>query len=320
MGVRKLELWAPWSSDSVECRSCTWAVISDNAPCACGSGSCTLAAGLPLPELTGGCYIEVFREKHVPTAKGTLQNSVQPWQGRTLQKDEEEEDLADSGRLFVHNLLYTSTEENLKGLFSPYGNPKGFAFVIFMFPEHAVKTCAAVDGQVFQGRMLHGLPSTIRTEASEDADTPGSSYKKKKVSKDKASSSSFHDWNTLFMGPNAVDDAIAQKYSDTKSQVLDHETKGSVAVCLAPGETQLVQEVQHFLLHNGVSLDSFSQATAERSKTMILAKNLPAGTLAAELWETFGHFGSLGRVLLPKDGVTVIIVEFLEPLEVCRSF
>ncbi|MBZ3884493.1 putative RNA-binding protein 19 [Sciurus carolinensis] len=248
---------------------------------------------------TGGCYIEVFREKHVPTAKGTLLNSVQPWQGQTLQKDEEEEVLADSGRLFVHNLLYTSTEENLKGLFSPYGRAPLLA------------TC---------GRMLHGLLSTIRTEASEDADTPGSSYKKKKVSKDKASSSSFHDWNTLFMGPNAVDDAIAQKYSGTKSQVLDHETKGSVAVCLAPGETQLVQEVQRFLLHNGVSLDSFSQATAERSKTVILAKNLPAGTLAAELWETFGRFGSLGRVLLPKGGITAIIVEFLETLKARRSF
>ncbi|MBZ3876758.1 putative RNA-binding protein 19 [Sciurus carolinensis] len=283
----------------------------------------------------GGCYIEVFREKHVPTAKGTLQNSVQPWQGWTLQKDEEEEDLADSGRLFVHNLLYTSTEENLKGLFSPYGplselhypinsltrKPQGLCLRHLHVPEHVVKACAAVDGQVFQGRMLHGLPSTIRKEASEDTETPGSSNKKRKVSKDKASSSSFHDWNMLFLGPNAMDDAIAQKYSGTKSQVLDHmKTKGSVAVCLAPGETQLVQEVQRFLLHNGVSLDSFSQATAERSKTVILAKNLPAGTLAAELWETFGRFGSLGRVLLPKGGVTAIIVEFLEPLEVHRSF
>ncbi|MBZ3875981.1 putative RNA-binding protein 19 [Sciurus carolinensis] len=276
----------------------------------------------------GGCYIEVFREKHVPTAKGTLQNSVQPWQGQTLWKDEEEEDLADSGRLFVHNLLYTSTEENLKGLFSPYGRASLLAACVGPCYRRPHWSAGLEDGRVAcplpplspQGRMLHGLPSTIRTEASEDADTPGSSYKKKKVSKDKASSSSFHDWNTLFMGPNAVDDAIAQKYSGTKSQVLDHETKGSVAVCLAPGETQLVQEVQRFLLHNGVSLDSFSQATAERSKTVILAKNLPAGTLAAELWETFGRFGSLGRVLLPKGGVTAIIVEFLEPLEARRSF
>lgn len=28
--------------------------------------------------------------------------------------------------------------------------PKGFAFVTFMFPEHAVRAYAEVDGQVFQ--------------------------------------------------------------------------------------------------------------------------------------------------------------------------
>lgn len=43
---------------------------------------------------------------------------------------------------------------------------------------------------LLQGRMLHVLPSTIKKEASEDTDTPGSSsYKKKKESKDKANSS-----------------------------------------------------------------------------------------------------------------------------------
>ncbi|XP_068419298.1 probable RNA-binding protein 19 isoform X3 [Eschrichtius robustus] len=285
-------------------------------------------------EYMGGRYIEVFREKNVPAAKAPPENSAKPWQGRTLGEHEEEEDLADSGRLFVRNLPYTSSEEDLEKLFSKYGplselhypidsltkKPKGFAFVTFMFPEHAVKAYAEVDGQVFQGRMLHVLPSTIKKEASEDADTPGSSsYKKKKESKDKANSSSSHNWNTLFMGPNAVADAIAQKYSATKSQVFDHETKGSVAVRVALGETQLVQEVRRFLLDNGVSLDSFSQAAAERSKTVILAKNLPAGTLAAELQETFGRFGSLGRVLLPEGGVTAI-VEFLEPLEARKAF
>lgn len=121
------------------------------------------------------------------------------------------------------------------------------------------------------------------------------------------------------MGPNAVADAIAQKYNATKSQVFDHETKGSVAVRMALGETQLVQEVRSFLIDNGVCLDSFSQAAAERSKTVILAKNLPAGTLAAELQEIFSRFGSLGRVLLPEGGITAI-VEFLEPLEARKAF
>ncbi|MBZ3874352.1 putative RNA-binding protein 19 [Sciurus carolinensis] len=280
----------------------------------------------------GGRYIKVFREKHVPTAKGPLQNS------RTLGKNEEEEGLADSRRLFVSNLPYTSTVEDLEGLFSSYGplselhypinsltkKPQGFAFITLMFPEHALRAYMAADGQVFQLR-AGCYTCCCPPSASEDADTPRSSYKKKAASKDKASSSSSHNWNILFMGPNAVTEAITQKYIATKYQVhlmavgllssLPQETKGSVAVRVAPGETQLVQEVHRFLLHNGVNLDSFNQAIAERSKSMILAKNLPAGTLAAELWETFSHFGSLGRVLLPKGGVTAIIVEFLEPLE-----
>lgn len=52
---------------------------------------------------------------------------------------------------------------------------------------------------------------------------------------------------------------------------------------------------------------------------MILAKNLPAGTLASELQEIFSRFGSLGRVLLPEGGITAI-VEFLEPLEARKAF
>lgn len=195
-------------------------------------------------EYMGGRYIEVFREK-APTAHGPPKSSSTPWQGRTLGEHEEEEDLADSGRLFVRNLSYTSSEEDLEKLFSAYGplselhypidnltkKPKGFAFVTFMFPEHAVKAYAEVDGQVFQGRMLHVLPSTIKKEASQDADTPGSSYKKKKEAMDKANSSSSHNWNTLFMGPNAVADAIAQKYNATKSQVFDHVSE-SLRVCV----------------------------------------------------------------------------------------
>ena len=55
MGVRKLELWVPWSSDSSGCRSCAWTLTSDHAVSACGSGSCTLVVGLHVPELTGVC-------------------------------------------------------------------------------------------------------------------------------------------------------------------------------------------------------------------------------------------------------------------------
>ena len=35
----------------------------------------------------------------------------------------------------------------------------GFAFITFMMPEHAVQAFNELDGHVFQGRLLHILPS-----------------------------------------------------------------------------------------------------------------------------------------------------------------
>lgn len=279
----------------------------------------------------GGRSINVFRVEQAKEAhiSGKLQN--RPWEERQIDS-ELQEDLLDSGRLFVRNLSYSCTEADLEALFSKYGplseihfpidkltkKPKGFAFVTFLITEHAVKAYTEVDGHIFQGRMLHILPSTVKKEDEGDAGAD-SGYKKQKALKDKANSSSSHNWNTLFMGTSSVAEVIAQKYNTSKSQVLDHEGKGSVAVRVALGETQIVQEVRRFLMENGVCLDSFSQAASARSKTVILVKNLPAGTQVAELQEVFGRFGDLGRVLLPEGGITAI-VEFFEPTEAKQAF
>ncbi|KAF3850875.1 hypothetical protein F7725_012647 [Dissostichus mawsoni] len=308
----------------------------------------------------GGRYIEVFRvdPNGGKGKRDRKDKEIDRSFTRTLKEDEEEEDVAESGRLFIRNLPYTCTEEEIKELllnmvslkqklsfkFIPaftliLGNnncpiseilfpidnltkkPKGFAFVMYMIPENAVTALAQLDGHIFQGRMLHLLPSTLKKEKTDsDAGGPGSStYKRQKDAKNKASSSSSHNWNTLFLGTSAVADAIADKYNTTKSQVLDHESKGSLAVRMALGETQIVQETRQFLLDNGVSLDSFSQAAAARSTGVILVKNLPAGVTVAELEELFSPHGSLGRVLLPPSGLTAII-EFLESTEAKRAF
>ncbi|CAJ0934782.1 unnamed protein product, partial [Ranitomeya imitator] len=60
-------------------------------------------------------------------------------------------------------------------------------------------------------------------------------------------------------------------------------------------------------------------AASPRSKTVILVKNLPAGTQVAELQEVFAPFGDLGRVLLPEGGISAI-VEFFEPTEAKQAF
>ena len=70
---------------------------------------------------------------------------------------------------------------------------------------------------------------------------------------------------------------------------------------------------------SNLTLVLHSQPSDKRSKTVILAKNLPAGTKAEELRELFSKSGSLGRVVLPPAGVTAI-VEFVEPSEARAAF
>ncbi|XP_039628243.1 probable RNA-binding protein 19 [Polypterus senegalus] len=283
----------------------------------------------------GGRYIEIFPASAPKHSGAGKHQSKQTEFSRNLKEDEEEEELAESGRIFVRNLPYTCSEEDVSNLFSKYGHiseihfpidhltkkPKGFAFVTFMIPENAVQAFAELDGHVFQGRMIHLIPSTIKKEKAEETlgNLAVSSYKKQKALKEKATSGSSHNWNTLFLGTNAVVDVIAEKYNTTKIQVLDHEAKGSMAVRVALGETQIVQETRQFLLDNKVSLDSFSQASDPRSKTVLLVKNLPAGVQVAELETVFCRFGTLGRVLLPPAGLTALI-EFLEPTEAKHAF
>ncbi len=77
-----------------------------------------------------------------------------------------EETVAESGRLFVRNLCYSVQESELEELFGAFGplsevnlpvdrltrKVKGFAFVTFMMPEHAVRAYSELDGKPFQGR------------------------------------------------------------------------------------------------------------------------------------------------------------------------
>jgi multiple RNA-binding domain-containing protein 1 len=48
----------------------------------------------------------------------------------------------------------------------------------------------------------------------------------------------------------------------------------------------------------------FFQALKQRSKTIILAKNLPAKTSVAEMRQLFMKYGELGRVVMPPAGIT----------------
>lgn len=100
----------------------------------------------------------------------------------------------------------------------------------------------------------------------------------------------------MFINQNALANLIAKKYNIDKSELYDvHQlsggkrNKGSVAVKLAIGETQIVNDIKKFLVRHGIKLDSFGKASAssssERSKNVILIKNLPSETTENDLKE-----------------------------------
>ena len=78
-----------------------------------------------------------------------------------------------------------------------------------------------------------------------------------------------HNWNTLFLGMNAVADVMADKYNTTKGSILDDASSSSLAVRMALGKTQIVTETRKFLLSQRVKLDFFGQVGL---KTCLLSK------------------------------------------------
>ncbi|CAG2101923.1 unnamed protein product, partial [Medioppia subpectinata] len=248
------------------------------------------------------------------------------------------EPVGESGRIYVRNLSYTCDETELRELFEQYGQlsefnlpidsytkkQKGFAFVTYVFPEHAVKAVAELDKTDFRGRLLHLIAAKPKPEDFVPpfvAENEKSSYKKTKQAEKKSEAHSSHQWNSLFIGTNAVADIMAKKFNIKKSDLLaDSTAKDSVAVRMALGETQIVNEMRRFLLENGVHLKAFGESSAgQRSKTVILVKNLPIDTKAEEIRALFERHGLVLRVILPPNGVTAI-VEMQETNEAKQAF
>ncbi|XP_005105065.1 probable RNA-binding protein 19 [Aplysia californica] len=274
---------------------------------------------------------KIFLKKSAEEVVEKKASAPPVWEVKAKESEAQVESIGESGRLFVRNLWFGMTEEELEKVFGKFGplaevvlpvdpltkKVKGFAHVVFVFPEHALKAYTELDYTSLHGRLMHILPG--RENSSEDVSNEQSSYKKKKDLQQKANSSNSHNWNALFLGANAVADAMAKKYNTDKSRILDSDAKGSVGVRMALGETQIVAETRDFLLSHGVALDSFGQAAGERSKTVILVKNLPTGVTSDELREIFSRHGSVARVVMPPTGITAV-VEYLEPSEARQGF
>ncbi|KAK6916042.1 RNA recognition motif domain [Dillenia turbinata] len=259
-------------------------------------------------------------------------------------KDEKDECL-ETGRLFVRNLPYTATEDELEQLFGKFGDisqvhivvdkemkrSKGIAYVLYAIPESAARALEELDKSIFQGRLLHVMAAkqknpSDKQETSIPVDQSAKTFKQKREEERRASEASGNTraWNSLFMRQDTVAENISRKFGISKGAFLDREAD-DLAVRIALGETQVIAETKKALRNAGVNIASLEELVTgksdsiKRSNHVILVKNLPYGSSEGELVKLFGKFGSLDKVILPPTK-TLALVVFMEPSEARAAF
>ncbi|KAK8238928.1 hypothetical protein HDK77DRAFT_281237 [Phyllosticta capitalensis] len=237
-----------------------------------------------------------------------------------------------TGRLFLRNLPYDVSEDDIRRAFRAYGDVeevhvpldpktnsgKGFAYVLFQEPEHAVKAYEEMDGRIFQGRLLHILPAAAKRESKLDefAISKLPLKKQKQILRKAESSKTTFNWNSLYMNADSVMSSVADRLGISKSELLD-PTSADAAVKQAHAETHVIQETKAYFSQNGVDLDAFKHKA--RGDTTILVKNFPYGTKPDELRKMFEDHGKVTRFLMPPSG-TIAIVEFAQPPQARAAF
>ncbi|CAO2816369.1 unnamed protein product [Amaranthus hypochondriacus] len=248
-------------------------------------------------------------------------------------------DVQESSRLYIHNLPYTSIEDEVKELFNHFGEVKevnfiidkelkrfkGYGYVLYSTPKEAARALKNLDQTIFHGRILHVKPDNLKDTSRhvENHKSMGKTYKQKILEKRKASESDGHTqaWNSLFMCPNTIVENIARKYEVSKSDLLDSKAD-DVAVRVALGETQIIADTKKALTNVGVNVASLEESTpkgGKRSNHVLLVKNLPFCSTEGELSKMFGRFGSIDKIILPPTK-TLALVIFLEPTEARVAF
>lgn len=252
----------------------------------------------------------------------------------------------DESRLFVRNLPFSCSEDELSDLFKSFGpltqvhipladtgdgRGKGFAFVQFMIPEHAINAKRELDGTSFQGRLLHVIDAKKAIEPQTDAADMAAaakarkmtSYQLKKEEERKKSAAVKEGWNASHLRSDTVIEATADKYAllsnefikylsmylyivvcvfrygVSRADIMDTSkvSGGELAVRLAISETQILQENREYFKAHGVDMAALESATSsnktmKRSNTTILVKNLPYDLIDSELEDMFSKYSN----------------------------
>lgn len=198
------------------------------------------------------------------------------------------------------------------------GKGKGYAFVQFKDPEHAVVAYDDTDGTIFQGRLLHIIAAKAKkdTTLNEYEISKLPLKKQKDIKRKQDATKATFNWNSLYLNADAVMSAIANRMGISKAELLD-PTSSDAAVKQAHAETHIIQETKSYFAQHGVDLETFQRS--KKGDLAILAKNVPHSMSAEELQKLFEEHGKVTRFLMPPTGMTAI-VEFSNVAEAKTAF
>ncbi|GAM87381.1 hypothetical protein ANO11243_054050 [Dothideomycetidae sp. 11243] len=230
--------------------------------------------------------------------------------------------IIESRRLFLRNLSYKTTEDDLREVFAPFaslievhistdpktGNSRGLAYLLFDDADDAVRAWETWDGKTINGRLLHILPAAPKRETQlDDFELSKLPLKKQQqIKKRREAATTTFNWNSLYMNADAVMSSVADRLGIDKSVLLD-PTSSDAAVKQAHAETHVIQETKAYFKSHGVNLDAFTRK--KRGDTAILIKNFPYDTRSDDLKAMFEQHGKVKRFLMPPTG-TIAIVEY----------
>ncbi|TVU15799.1 hypothetical protein EJB05_39337 [Eragrostis curvula] len=250
----------------------------------------------------------------------------------------------ETGRLFICNLPYATTEEDLVELCSQYGDVQqthivvdkttklstGRGYVLFSLPDSAVRALDELNNSSFQGRLLRvqaAKPLNNKKFESNHVTVEGkTSLKQQKLEQKKASEvgGDTRAWNSFYMRQDTVVENIARKNGISKGELLDREAD-DLAVRIALGETHVIAETKKYLSRSGVNVSALEELASKRnekskrSNHVILVKNLPFSSSEEELAAMFQKHGGLDKIILPPTRVFALVV-FVEATEARHAF
>jgi len=198
------------------------------------------------------------------------------------------------------------------------GKSKGFAFVQFEDPDHAVEAFRENDGVIFQGRLLHILSGKAKRDNTLDefAISKLPLKKQKEVLRKKNAATSTFNWNSLYLNTDAVLSTVAERLNISKAELLD-PTSSDAAVKQAHAETHIIQETKNYFAQQGVDLEAFKKSP--KGDLALLVKNIPHGVNSDEIRKLFEEHGTIRRFLMPPAGMTAI-VEFANAAQAKAAF